>query len=429
MTVLIQNAHILTMDHRREIVGGALLVREGKIAFVGEERDLPAQTKADRVIDARGGVVMPGFINAHTHLAMTLLRGYGSDLNLQDWLFQKIFPAEDRLLPGDCGAAGDLGIAEMLLGGTTAFLDMYMFMEETAEAVKRSGIRAVLSRGLTAGDAFEEKLAEAVRLHTDWHDTCDGRIRVMLCVHAEYTNNEQTVRRIAEEAKKLGVGIHVHVSETDSETKGCLERHGVTPAQWLDSLGVFDGPAVAAHCVWLTPQDEELFARKGVSVVHNPGSNMKLASGVCPVQELLNRGVNVALGTDGASSNNTLNMQKEVYLAALLGKLSALDPTAVDAYTALEMATVRGAKALGIDDVCGVLREGMDADLILFDTCAPWWSPVSDAAAQVVYAASQEDIRLTMVRGEILMEDRVVKTVNVAAAKAAVEHAVEHLYE
>ncbi|MDD4796446.1 MAG: amidohydrolase [Eubacteriales bacterium] len=428
MTTLIENAHILTMDNRREIPNGCVLVDDGKIAYVGRRTELPQRAAPDAVLDGKGGILLPGFVNAHTHLAMTLLRGYGSDLNLQDWLTKKIFPAEDRLQTGDCATAARVGIAECLLGGTTTFSDMYMFMDETARVVRESGIRAVLCRGMTAGDGFEERLADATRLYRDYHGHADGRISVMLCIHAEYTNTEHTVRRIVDEAGRLSAGIHVHLAETRAEVDGCRQRYGVTPAQWMDNLGVFARPVTAAHTVWLSDGDIQILAEKGVHAVHNPASNMKLASGVAPVQRMLDAGVNVALGTDGASSNNTLNMLRETQLAALLGKLSAMDPTAVDAYTALQMATLGGARALGLGDVCGSIEVGKDADLILLDTSKPWWAPRHEAAAQIVYAASTEDITMTMVRGRILMQNRQVKTIDVPAAMEQMQTVTQHLY-
>lgn len=428
MTTLIKNVHILTMHNRQEIPAGCVVVEEGKISYVGAQEELARDIRPDAVIDGKGGILLPGFINAHTHLAMTLLRGYGSDLNLQEWLTKKIFPAEDRLQAGDCAAASAVGIAECLLGGTTTFSDMYMFMDETAQAVQDSGIRAVLSRGMTASGQFEQRLDEATQLYRGYHKAAQGRLSVMLCIHAEYTNTENTVRRIVEEAEKLDAGIHVHLAETKAEVEGCRQRHGVTPAKWFNDLGVFDRPVTAAHSVWLDDEDIDILAEKGVHAVHNPASNMKLASGIARVQRMLDAGINVALGTDGASSNNTLNMLRETQLAALLGKLSAMDPTAVDAYTALEMATIRGARALGLQDVCGSVEVGKDADLIMLDTSRPWWAPRHEAAAQIVYAASQEDVVMTMVQGRVLMENRQVKTIDVPAAMTKMAGVIKHLY-
>lgn len=407
MNTLIQNAHILTMDEAMtEVPGGVVAVQGSCIAYVGVPQGLPAGFAPDRVIDARGGIVMPGFVNAHTHLSMTLLRGYGSDLNLQDWLEQYMWPAEDRLQSGDCYWGSVLGIAEMLKSGTTAFLDMYFFMEETARAVQETGIRAVLSRGLTGiTPSYPNALREAEALYRDFHGCGDGRISVMLGPHAEYTNSERTMGQIVELGHKLGCGLHVHVQETRAETQGCVERHGCTPTAWLERMGVFGLPTVAAHCVTATEEDIAIFRERGVHVAHNPGSNMKLASGIAPVRAMLHAGVNVALGTDGPSSNNNLDMIEEARLAALCAKLREEDPTAVTAAQALRMATVGGARALGLGAVAGSLEVGRQADLILLDANSPAMHPMHDAASAVVYAVGAADVRLTMVAGKILMED------------------------
>ncbi len=407
MNILIHNAHILTMDTwDRVIAQGFVAVSDGKILHVGDGQTLPEGFVAERAIDARGGVVLPGFVNAHTHLAMTLLRGYGSDLNLQDWLEQKIWPAEDRLVAGNCYWASMLGLAEMLLGGTTSFLDMYFFMHEVAKAVEETGLRAVLSRGIVGvSPNFETALAESEALYRDFNGAADGRLRVMLAPHAEYTNNDHSIERIVELAHKLDCGIHVHLQETVAETESCYTRHGVSPTVWLDRKGLFARPTVAAHCVTVTPEDEEILLARGVSVAHNPGSNMKLASGIAPVERMRRRGINVALGTDGPSSNNNLNMLEEAGLAALCAKIKENDPTALPAYEALKMATLGGARALGIDDVTGSLEVGKAADLVLLGVDGPAMHPRIDPVANVAFSASAADVWLTMVAGRILMED------------------------
>lgn len=422
MDILVQNARVLTMATRQEIEDGCVAVKDGVITYVGARSGYTGGP-ARRVIDAKGGVVMPGFINGHTHMAMTLLRGYGGDMNLQDWLFNMIFPAEDRLVPGDCGPATQLAIAESLLGGATAFLDMYMFMDEVAEATRETGMRAVLTRGLTAGELFAQKLVEGKRLCAQ-----KGLITGMMCIHAEYTNDEDTVRQVVQAARELGVGIHVHVSETHSEVQGCVQRHGVSPVKWLNSLGVFRGHTVAAHTVWVDDEDMAILRENGVYCVHNPSSNMKLSSGIMPAQRMLNAGIPLAIGTDGASSGNNLNMLREMRIAALLGKLERSEPTDMDAWTVLEMATIGGARALNIADVCGTLEVGKQADLIMFDTSKPWWTPKQDAATQIAYAASQEDIVLAMVNGRILMENRALTTIDLERVQAQAQQSVKHLY-
>ena len=406
MNILIQNAHVVTMDRwDRVLEGGSVAVADGRIAYVGPGQGLPAGFTPERTIDARGGVVLPGFVNAHTHLAMTLLRGYGSDLNLQDWLEQKIWPAEDRLVAGNCYWAALLGLAEMLKTGTTAFLDMYFFMDEVARAVDETGMRAVLSRGIVGvGPNFEQALTESQALYRDFHGAAGGRLRVMLAPHAEYTNNDTSIERIVEVAHKLNSGIHVHLQETVAETESCLTRHGVSPTLWLERKGLFDLHTVAAHCVTVTPEDEAILLAHDVSVAHNPGSNMKLASGLAPVERMRGRGINVALGTDGPSSNNNLNMLEEANLASLCAKIKEGDPTALPAYEALKMATIGGARALEIDDTTGSLEVGKAADIIMIEADSPAMRPMVDPVANVVYSAGSAEVSLTMVQGRILME-------------------------
>jgi 5-methylthioadenosine/S-adenosylhomocysteine deaminase len=353
---------------------------------------------------------MPGFVNAHTHLSMTLLRGLGGGLKLQDWLEKKIWPAEDKLREGHCYWGSMLGLLEMIRTGTTAFLDMYFFMEETARAVEETGMRAVLSRGII-GNApnYESAMAEGEALFQDFNGAADGRITVMLGPHAEYTNNEKSIRAVVELAHKLGCGIHVHLQETSSETAGCYARYGMSPAQRLEKLGLFTSHTVAAHCVAVSAEDVDILRRNGVSVAHNPGSNLKLASGIAPVKALLDAGVVVALGTDGAASNDNLDMLEEARLAALLAKLRENDATALGAHDALKLATVNGAKALGIDSVSGSIEVGKDADIIIISESSPSLHPKIDEVSNIVYSASARDVSMTMVKGRILMEDFDVK--------------------
>lgn len=402
------------MDAADRIVGdGCVAVECGKIAYAGAEENLPVGFRAEKTIDAQSGALLPGFVNAHTHLAMTLLRGFGSDLNLQDWLEKKIWPAEGRLKPGDCYWGSMLGLAEMIRTGTTAFLDMYMFMDETARAVEETGMRAVLSRGVVGrSPGFRTAMAESEALFKDFSGVADGRLTVMMAPHAEYTNDEASIGEVVELAHRLGCGIHVHLQETEAETAGCRERHGVSPAEWFEKLGLFTRHVVAAHCVTLSESDIAILKQYGASAAHNPGSNMKLASGIAPVQELLKAGVNVALGTDGASSNNNLDMLEETRLAALLAKLRCGDPAAVGAYEALKMATLGGARALGIDNISGSIEVGKYADIILIRGNSPAMHPRTDIVSNIVYSAGSGDVAMTMVNGRILMEDSQLKEID-----------------
>ena len=414
MNTLIKNAYILTMDDKDTVYeNGAVAVEGEKISYVGRVEGLPVDFHPTRTIDACGSVVMPGFVNAHTHLAMTLLRGYGSDMNLQDWLENKMWPAEDKLIDGYCYWGSMLGIAEMIRTGTTAFLDMYFFMEETARAVEETGIRAVLSRGITGRTpGYKKALGEAEALHRGYNNTADGRLTVMLGPHAEYTCDEQSIRQVVELGHRLGCGMHVHIQETVPETKGCFERYGMSPVAWFDSMGLFSCHTVAAHCVTASDEDIALLAERRVHVAHNPGSNMKLASGIAPVDRMLKTGINVALGTDGPSSNNNLDMLEETRLAALCAKVRENNPTVIDAKTALAMATANGARALGIDTKCGSIETGKNADIIMFEASSPAMHPRIDMLSNIVYSAGSSDIAMTMVNGKILMEKGIINGID-----------------
>lgn len=401
-------------DAGSKVRGGCVAVSGEKIAHVGAEEALPKGFRAARTVDAKGGVLMPGFINAHTHLAMTLLRGLGGGMKLQDWLEKKIWPAEEKLRAEDCYWGSMLGIAEMIRSGTTAFLDMYFFMEETARAVDETGIRAVLSRGIVGNSpGFQKALAESEALFRDYNGGAGGRLTVMLGPHAEYTCDEPSVRRVVELAHKLDCGIHVHLQETEAETQGCRARHGMSPAQWFDKLGLLERHTVAAHCVALSSEDIERLRSHGVSAAHCPGSNMKLASGLAPVSTMAEAGVNVALGTDGAASNDNLDMLEEARLAALCAKIRQGDPTALGAHEALRMATANGARALVIDTFTGSIELGKDADIILISGNSPSMHPTADIVSNVAYSAGPQDVSMTMVKGKILMEDYEIKAMDI----------------
>jgi 5-methylthioadenosine/S-adenosylhomocysteine deaminase len=415
LDTLIKNAFVLTMDEAgRTFENGCVAVSGGKIVHVGAESDLPKGFSARKTVDAKGGVVMPGFINAHTHLAMTLLRGLGGGLKLQDWLETKIWPAEGKLRAGHCYWGSMLGLVEMIRSGTTAFLDMYFFMEETARAVEETGLRAVLSRGITGrSPGFKKALAENEALYRDFNGEAGGRISVMLGPHAEYTCDERSIREIVELAHKLGCGMHVHLQETSAETDGCRARYGMSPAEWFRKMGLFERHTVAAHCVTLSNEDISILRQYGVSAAHCPGSNMKLASGIAPIKALLGAGVIVSLGTDGAASNDNLDMLEEIRLAALCAKIREGDPTALGALDALKLATACGARALEIDTVAGSIEVGKDADIIVISTNSPSWHPTTDIASNLVYSAGSQDVSMTMVKGRILMENFEIKGLDV----------------
>lgn len=426
MRTRIDDVLLLPLDGREAMEGATILVEDGVIRYSGRSEDAPA-FQADRAIDGRGRLAMPGLVNAHCHVPMTLLRGVGADRPLQSWLFDCVMPLEDCLTAEDVYWGAMLGIMEMLRFGSTAFLDMYYPENQVARAVDEMGIRATLCRGMTGqGPADQEKLDDGVALYDEYHGKCDGRIQVMLSPHAEYTTTPEFIEMIIKEADRLGCGIHLHLSETASEHRECIERHGKTPARYFADLGAFDRHAVVAHAVHMDEEDARLLAQKGVYVGHCPVSNLKLGSGVMPLHpELLSH---TALGTDGVASNNTLNLFEELRLYGILHKGVRQQPTLLPAEQALRAATVNGAKALGFTDV-GTLAPGMQADLILLDLDGPHARPMPDVASYVVYAAQGSDVSLTMVRGEVLYEDGDFPRIDMEYTYAKCELAAKMLAE
>ncbi|MFP4655538.1 MAG: amidohydrolase family protein [Methanohalobium sp.] len=401
--IIIRNGYILTMDFATEFRNGVVVIENGVITEVAESTN----QSADRIIDAKGGVVMPGFVNTHTHAAMTLFRGYADDLPLEEWLKDYIWPAEEHLNKNDVYTGTLLACLEMVKSGTTSFADMYIHMNDAAQAVKDSGLRAALSYGLIdVGEnrSTDIELSKGKRFVLDWNGEAEGRIITMYGPHAPYSCTQRLIKGVKEEARKDNVKVHIHVLETESELNQMKEQYGMCSVNLLDRLGFLDSEVLAAHCVWLSDDDIEILRGRGVHVSHNPVSNMKLASGVAPVPKMLDRGVNVSLGTDGcASNNNNLDMFEEMKTAALLHKVESLNPTVLPAMQVLEMATVNGSKALGIKS--GILREGYNADVIIVDMNKPHLTPVYDIHSHLVYSASGSDVRTTIVDGRVLMKD------------------------
>ena len=411
---LIKNIRLYTGEASYE--HGAVLTDGDRIVFAGSEEDLPETSTGDVTeIDGHGGICMPGLCNAHTHAPMVLLRGEGADLPLAEWL-SCVMKLEDNFTPETIYTGTMLAIMEMLRGGVTSFADMYFMCGDMIRAVLQSGIRANITRGSTS--------FEGVLSHKAWHDEydgADGRLRVYTGLHAEYTSDESIARAAIECAKELGVGIHVHLSESAPEVAGCIERHGVTPPEYFARLGLFDLPVIAAHCVHLTDSDIDILSEHSVTAAHCPASNMYLASGISPTAKLSRRGVPVAIGTDGAASNNTLDMFREMRLAALLAKVSTCAADAIPARDIITMATVNRARAMGFSDV-GVLAAGKAADLVILDGEALHLN-ADDIATAVVYSAVGADVKLTMVGGRVLFRDGEFMTIDaermIAEGKAA----------
>ncbi|AZR72695.1 N-ethylammeline chlorohydrolase [Anoxybacter fermentans] len=413
--LLIRGADLMTMrDDTFIIHDGAIVIEDDKFIFVGEEKDLPQEWEYDKIIEAKDQVIMPGMINTHTHAAMTLLRSYADDLPLMEWLEKRIWPVEARLKAEDVYWGSMVAILEMIKSGTTCFADMYFYMDEVAKAVEESGIRGVLSHGMIGvGPNGEKDLAVGRQFCKDWEGKADGRIRTMLAPHAPYTCPPDYLRKVLEIADELKVPIHIHLCETETEIKNIKEQYGKTPIQLVDEVGLFDYPVLAAHCVHLSDKDFEILKKaKALGIAHNPQSNMKLASGIAPVQRMLNEGLTVGIGTDGASSNNNLNMLEEMSTAALLQKVGTMDSTALPAGECLRMATIYGARAIGQDAELGTLEVGKKADLIIFDFSKPHLVPRHNIMAHTVYSAQSSDILTVIVNGQILMENREVKTID-----------------
>ena len=365
-----------------------------------------------KIIDGKGKFATPGLVNAHTHASMTLLRSYSDDKSLMDWLNKDIWPIEDKMTRKDIYWGAKLAAVEMIRGGTTAFADMYgPCMEEVAKVVDESGMRGSLSQGLISFADGDKKLASNVELYKNYHGAADGRIQIMLGPHAIYTCPPEYLKKVVVEAGKLGAEVHMHMNETKTEIEDCLKAYGKRPFEIVAETGLLDCGMLAAHCVWLSDAEIELISKKNVRVAHNPGSNMKLASGIAPVTKLLAKNVVVALGTDGASSNNNLDMLEEVRLAALLAKVDTFNPLAVPAAQSLQMATEFGAKALNLADV-GRLEEGFKADIVLWNMSGVEWQPNYNPASLLVYSANSSAADTVIVDGKILMQNRELKTLD-----------------
>jgi 5-methylthioadenosine/S-adenosylhomocysteine deaminase len=411
MNLLIRGATIVTVNRGDEVVPeGDLAIAGGKIVGVGST---PPGFVPDRVMDGRNRIVMPGLVNTHTHLSMTLMRNYADDLAFWPWLLERVKPLEDHLVPEDVRIGARLGIAELIRGGTTCFHDMYFHLDEVADEVASSGLRGRLCGALFDNSGQGEALlAAAVGLHERWHGKAEGRVTVGLGPHSPYLCSPGYLREILSEAERLQCGLHVHVAETDREVAESREKHGVTPVQLLADLGCFRVPVVAAHGIYVDAADRRLLREGGVTVAHNPGSNLKLANGIASVQELLDDGINVSLGTDGAASNNNLNLFEEMHLAALLQKWLRRDAEALPARQALRMATINGAKALGLDGEIGSLEVGKQADVVVIDAAQPHLAPRHDPVALLVYSAQAADVATVLVAGRILLEERRLMTLD-----------------
>lgn len=423
MTMLIKNVGLYRGGKVEE--GKNILIEGTRIRSFPEDVE---GISSDEVIDGKGMLALPGLINTHTHVAMTLFRSYADDMALMDWLQNMIWPAEAHLDDDIVYWGSMLAFAEMIRGGTTAFCDMYMFMESCAKAAEKAGIRGNIARGLAGVTPNGEKaLEENIRLYQDWNNACDRRIRVMLGPHAPYTCPPEYLKKVRDASEKYGIPIHIHLAETKGEVETCIEKFGITPIALMNQIGLFDRPTLAAHCVHVNEEDIQIMAEKHVCVAHNPGSNLKLASGIAPVPKMRSAGITVGLGTDGASSNNKLDMFAEMRLAALIHKAAALDPFAVKADEAMQMGTAEGAKCLGYDDL-GALDEGKLADIILIDRSGYHWKPRFNSISLAVYAGNSMDVDTVIVNGQLLMRGKELFTIDTEQLDFETERVTKKLY-
>ena len=425
MSVLFTNVTAVLMDAAGTILKNGYVQVEGtSISYVGTQRP---QGDFERVVDCSGKVMMPGLVNAHTHLPMTLMRGYGGGCDLQTWLHDYIFPAEGKLDARAVSAGAGLGLAEMIASGVTCVADMYMFTSTIAQEILNAGISANLSCGgvyfgdpaqfdpNTCGDCIAQR-----ELTDQWHGAGDGQILIDASIHGEYTSSAPLWQWMAQFAHDHHQRMHVLVSETVSEHQASLSRHGLTTIQTLNQYGVWDNGGIAAHCVYTTPEDWAIMAERGVTCVHNPYSNLKLGSGIAPTPDMLTAGVNVALGTDGMSSHNSADLFADVKLAALLPSGVRCAPGVVSPRQALEMATAGGARALGRPT--GQIAAGKVADLILLDFSAPNLTPCHDVVENLVFAAHGSNVVMNMARGRIIYENGTFHTLDVERIRAEVHN-------
>lgn len=399
MKTRIYHARILTMEPGTEIIEGEIQIDGERIVYVGPEKPQQGE-KWDREIDAQGNVVMPGFKNSHTHSAMTFLRSFADDLPLQEWLYEQVFPMESKLTEEDVYWCAILANMEYLTSGITSNFDMYLKNEANARASRDTGFRTVLCGSI---NDFGGTVGEIEEEYLHFNDF-DPLISYQLGFHAEYTTKKEILEEMAALSQKQKAPVYTHNSETRKEVEGCVERYGVTPTVLFDQLGLLEYGGGGFHCVHMTEQDLEICRDKKIWVVTNPASNMKLASGIAPIQKMLDQGIGLAIGTDGPASNNCLDMFREMFLVTALQKLQEEDAAAMDAMEVLRMATVGGAHAMCLPE-CDTLAAGKYADLIMIDLQQPNMQPLNHIAKNLVYSGSKQNVKLTMVNGKILYED------------------------
>ena len=411
MNILIKNAFIITVNENNEVLENSnICISQGIIESIGE---VPVDFDADKIIDATYRIVMPGLVNSHTHLPMTLFRNYADDLPFWEWLTGKIKPAEDYLSAEHVYWGAKIGILELIQSGVTCFSDMYFYMNEVAKVSDESGIRAIVSGILMdVGVSGKNYMKSTLDFYDNWHGKAEGRINAIFGPHSIYLCSPEYLKEISDEVKKRDSIIHIHLSESRKEIDDANEKFGKTPVQHLEELGLLECKIAAAHCVHVTDDEIQILRNNKVNVLNIPTSNLKLGNGFAPVSSFLSNGLNVALGTDGASSNNNLNLFEEMHLASILNKVVSEDPESLNAKTIIRMATINGATALGLGKEIGSIEIGKRADLIMLDIHKTHFFPRNNLVSAIVYSAQASDVRTVLVNGKILMEDYDVKTIN-----------------
>lgn len=393
MKTLLKNARILKMD-KEEIIFSSLVIQDDRIIYIGD--NYASYEPFDIIHDCHGNIIMPGFKNAHTHSAMTFLRSKADDESLQDWLFGTVLPREELLKPKDIYELAKIAFLEYLTSGITACFDQYYLPLQSAKAAEEMGMRIVLLGTYNKDNSLENLL----KLYHDFNDK-DGLVKYCIGVHAEYTLAPQEIEKISEAVHILKAPFYTHICETQKEVDDCLKNRGMTPVAFFEKMGAYDYGGGGYHCCFFSDDDIEIFKRHNCSIVTCPGSNTKLASGIAPISKYLERGLNVAIGTDGPASNNSLDMFKEMTLVYALQKVTNKDPKSVPAFEVLKMATVNGAKAMGLND-CDILEVGKKADIIEIDLSRPNMQPLNNLITNIVYSGSKENIKMTMINGKIL---------------------------
>lgn len=422
MKTLIKNATLLDMvKDEPNIRKTDILIDENKIVQIQENiEDLEAQ-----IIDAKEKLVMPGFVNTHTHLAMSIFRGYKDDQKLMDWLENAIFPVEEKLRPEDIYWNSFLSCIELIKTGTTTFNDMYFRMDKTIEAVEESGLRGVIAWSIT-DTSIKDKLTRTREYHEKYNYE-DSKIKIYVSAHAPYSCSPDTIQLCVDLAKELNTGMHIHLSETMQEDKIIKERYNKTGTEYLNDLHVFDVPVVLAHGIYISDSDLEILKNIKGGISHNPISNCKLSSGVCDVVKLRKNGINVGLGTDGIGSTTTLDMFEEMKTAAYIQKINTMEPTSIKAYDILKMATIEGARVLGLDNEIGTIEVGKKADIIFINTNKTHLYPENDLCTNLVYSANGADVDTVIVDGKIIMQNRKLLHINEKHVKKNIAKVVKRL--